>query len=73
MTRMELTIKSVQNIIEASDMYLNTLHVKQVKSKDHDIEFLFLELIENGFSFSTTLKAIVHNIRIKRFHLFNAM
>ena len=28
MTRMELTIKSVLNIIEASDMYLNTLHVK---------------------------------------------
>ena len=37
MTRMEFTIKSVENIIEASDMYLNSLHVKQVKSKDHAI------------------------------------
>ena len=65
MTRMELTIKSVLNIIEASDMYLNTLHVKQVKSKHCAIELLFLELTENGFSFCMTLKAIVHNIRIK--------
>ena len=55
MANMDLIIESVCNIIEASDMDLTTICVKEVKPKYLTIALLFFELTKGGFCFYMTL------------------
>ena len=52
---MDLIIESVCNIIEASDMDLTTICVKEVKPKYLTIALLFFELTKGVFCFYMTL------------------
>ena len=54
MANVDLIIECVYNIIEASDMDLTIICVKEVKPKYLTTALLFFELANGGFCFYTT-------------------